>query len=587
MRSKIQFSSNLRRAVVTGVAAITLTFASFVGGAQSANATSPCNVGNTYTTWASLKTAAAATGSSTVCVGANIQVGSGGVTADALTIGGNVVLDLNGFSLTIVAPTRTAAVIVASGTSLAIQDSAGLGVLNATGNQAAGVGATRGGSLGSITINSGTINATGGASSAAIGSASALAGTVNISITGGTINATGGSAGAAIGVGQQGVFTGQIAISGGTINAVSDTSVIGTGHASNAAGMTILISGGIINATSTSGRAAIGTSSGSIGDITISGGTVTANGVIGASGSGGTAAAITISGGNVSATSSTWAIGAMLNANAVVNGPILISGGTVKARSTSPGWPALGPDSNNVNTSVTGGQVETNNGVFTASNASVVGPPASAFQAGSQSWTLLDGNSANLIGFQPADVLVLPSTSTLITISETPALNYLIQYLPNGGSGGLLAGSYNPANGPYTIAPSSFTGANGATFTGWGSAPTSGANSAFAPGQQYSSAASVTLYAQWSTGSSSSSSSSGSSSSSSSSGSSSSGSSPSSSSLSSSSISGPHNESASSTQASLASTGTHTPLQLWIAISLALVGVLLVTSNRLRKLLGS
>lgn len=106
-----------------------------------------------------------------------------------------------------------AGINVASGGSLTIS---GSGKLNAYGGtNASGIGGSSSRDCGSITINSGTVNATGGSScGAGIGGKTVS----SITITGGTVNATGFGTAAAIGSQGSGAATG-IKITGGTVNA--------------------------------------------------------------------------------------------------------------------------------------------------------------------------------------------------------------------------------------------------------------------------------------------------------------------------------------------------------------------------------
>ena len=158
---------------------------------------------------------------------------------------------------------------VPSGSTLTIQ---GTGSLNASSNGwSAGIGSGRNISCGNITINGGTITATGGYDGAGIGCCKTPCG--NISITGGTITATGGSNAAGIG-GSTDTSCGNITISGGTVTATGGSSGAGVGSgcrqsSSSSCGI-ITISGGTVTATGGGGSAGIGCgSNASCGDITI------------------------------------------------------------------------------------------------------------------------------------------------------------------------------------------------------------------------------------------------------------------------------------------------------------------------------
>lgn len=192
----------------------------------------------------------------------------------SLTINGNVSLILkDGYTLTV-----TDGVKVASSNELTIYTSSNnTGKLIATGNNeagSAGIGGVAWNSSGTITINGGTIEATGANGGAGIGSGHGGTSTGKITINGGNITATGGACGS-IGAGAG----------------------IGSGYQSN--NYEIIITNGIITANgATQGEtsASIGSgttgggSGGNAGNITITGGQITA-GIIG-HGSGG-------SGGNI------------------------------------------------------------------------------------------------------------------------------------------------------------------------------------------------------------------------------------------------------------------------------------------------
>lgn len=139
---------------------------------------------------------------------------------------------------------------------------------------------------GSIEIQGGSIRATGGEDSAAIGSAY-LTSCGSIVISGGSVSAFGGPCGAGIGSGYH-ATCGDISITGGTVRAEGGISAAGIGCGQGATCGTISISGGIINAFCGAHAACIGSGDGCdddgdidrtavCGDITISGGTVTAS----------------------------------------------------------------------------------------------------------------------------------------------------------------------------------------------------------------------------------------------------------------------------------------------------------------------
>ena len=94
------------------------------------------------------------------------------------------------------------------------------GTVNATGNKGAGIGGGREGNGGTITINGGTVNATGEGGGAGIGGGIYGNGG-NITINGGTINASGASGGAGIGKGTSGTDDGTLTLGDGIALKVS------------------------------------------------------------------------------------------------------------------------------------------------------------------------------------------------------------------------------------------------------------------------------------------------------------------------------------------------------------------------------
>ena len=219
--------------------------------------------------------------------------------------------------------TASLGITVNEGNSLYIygqsSDESTMGKLTATTtNSNAAIGGLKLNHAGTIVINGGNINASTSGYGAGIGS-SEYRGGYQITINAGVVIVTSSGSSAAIGSGNNG----------------GDGAVWGTVHS-------ICINGGVVNATQTAdGGAAIG--GGNLfdgGDITITGGTVTAtNKDAGAAigggmyGSGGN---ITITGGNVSATyTHSFRYGAAIGAGYYGEsaGNILITGGTVTATS--------------------------------------------------------------------------------------------------------------------------------------------------------------------------------------------------------------------------------------------------------------
>jgi hypothetical protein len=108
-------------------------------------------------------------------------------------------------------------------------------------NGGAGIGGSSSSSGGIITINSGTIIANGGSTTAGIGGSYNGAGGT-ITINGGTITATGGDNGAGIGGGYSGAG-GTITINGGAVTAKGGTFAAGIGGGLGGGGATVVISG--------------------------------------------------------------------------------------------------------------------------------------------------------------------------------------------------------------------------------------------------------------------------------------------------------------------------------------------------------
>ena len=145
----------------------------------------------------------------------------------------------------------------------------------------AGIGGNDNQPGGTITINGGTVNATGasymGYGGAGIGGGNGCAGG-KITINGGAVTANGGDYASGIGGGYYG-SGGTIIISGGTVTANGgDYHGAGIGGGFGGAGGTITISGGAVTATGNGHGAGIGGGSADGGEITITGGTVIARG---------------------------------------------------------------------------------------------------------------------------------------------------------------------------------------------------------------------------------------------------------------------------------------------------------------------
>ena len=211
--------------------------------------------------------------------------GSSDVDVQRVTVGGDVHLILtNNAKLTV-----NGGISVNAGNSLTIyaqpaEKDKTVGSLTVENVEVdnAGIGGDDEKDGGTITINGGSVTATGGLFGAGIGGGDNGSGGM-IEINGGEIIATGGSYGAGIGGGDDGAGGG-ITINGGDeIVATGNDGGTGIGGGMAGAGGTIEINGGVIHATAANyGGAGIGSGgdsrTGSLVRIMISGGTVVAQG---------------------------------------------------------------------------------------------------------------------------------------------------------------------------------------------------------------------------------------------------------------------------------------------------------------------
>ncbi len=240
--------------------------------------------------------------------------------------------------------TASLGITVNEGNSLYIygqsSDENTMGKLTATATDYdAAIGGLMSNHAGTIVINGGNINASASKQGAGIGSGASCGG-YQITINAGVVTATSSSSPAAIGSGNNrgsGVrgTVHSICINGGVVNATSFGAAIGGGSLFD--GGDITITGGTVTATSAYQGAAIGGGyDGSGGNITITGGNVTAThthsiyagAAIGAGYYGESAGNILITGGTVTATSKS---GCGIGAYNGDNGRIVILGGTVNA----------------------------------------------------------------------------------------------------------------------------------------------------------------------------------------------------------------------------------------------------------------
>jgi hypothetical protein len=191
--------------------------------------------------------------------------GTGTAVDNAIYIGTDATVTLNGINITqqidcsgnatiILADGSTNTVTVTTDQKAGIKiggtgtltingETAGTGILNATGgNDAAGIGTSRDETGGNIVINGGKVTATGGDHAAGIGTGNADMNNNecgSITINGGTVTAIGvnGAAGIGTGVANYGTNTcGAITINGGTVTATGggNGAGIGTGWSFNA-----------------------------------------------------------------------------------------------------------------------------------------------------------------------------------------------------------------------------------------------------------------------------------------------------------------------------------------------------------------
>jgi hypothetical protein len=231
----------------------------------------------TISAYALLKAEAALTASTygTIKLSGDITDGD-----SQLTIARDLTLDLNGKNLTIVV-TALNGIKIAAGKTLTIIDSAPgsnkLAVTNTLGTESTGNGAGINTTDGTLIIESGTVEATGGYKGAGIGGGDGanIPGGYdgcggNITINGGTVEAAGGIGSAGIGGGFNGT-SGNITINGGTVEAIGGNDGAGIGSGFNyfggAGSSNILITGENTKVTATGGTGAQDIGNGSIGMV--------------------------------------------------------------------------------------------------------------------------------------------------------------------------------------------------------------------------------------------------------------------------------------------------------------------------------
>ncbi|MBR1582518.1 MAG: InlB B-repeat-containing protein [Spirochaetales bacterium] len=245
-----------------------------------------------YAQWADVSTITSATTAFTSDIGTyNLR---DDVTIDTrVPVTGAVTINLaEGKTLTI-----PKGITVAAGNTLTIKGKGSL-IITSPDEWDAGIGEDWKGSCGTVVIEGGTINVTGGENGAGIGGGmNGVGGTVIIN--GGNVTATGGDFGAGIG-GGQGAAGGTVTINGGNVTATGGNYSAGIGGANSGAGGTVTINGGTVTATGSTESSGIGGGTmGAGGTVTINGGTVSATGGTDApgigAGKGGAAGTVTIS----------------------------------------------------------------------------------------------------------------------------------------------------------------------------------------------------------------------------------------------------------------------------------------------------
>ena len=359
---------------------------------------------------------------------------------------------------TLASGSSRAGIEVVAGQALSINNVSGdeAATLSATGGYfGAGIGGGKNAAAGTITIEGGAITAIGGSSSAGVGGGYKGAGG-NVIVSGGLLTATAGYYGTGIGGGYQGAG-GSLSISGGTVVATGDEYSAGVGGGEKQAGGTVNITGGSLTATGGKyGGAGIGsgayynnTGTGTDGSVNISGGQVTATGGnYGGAGIGGgdesTGSTVTISGGTVIAQGNSGAgIG---GGNKATNDTVAISGGKVIAQSNGGAGIGAGYKGAGGTIEISGGTIfaQSKDGVDIGSgtNSEVAG--ANTFTGGSirlakSSITPIPTNGTDTVGcavvtgFEPDEAVVIEGLTPYgvndIVADEGGAI-YL--WLPNG-----------------------------------------------------------------------------------------------------------------------------------------------------------
>lgn len=224
------------------------------------------------------------------------RAGESGGPAIALQDGVNVILYLKG-SNEVKGGTGAAAIEVPVDSSLTIANkeadrdgnltATAFGLDTDTVGSGAAIGGSAGMNSGTITIESGrveaVVNADAQGNGAAIGGGAGAGSTGSITIKDGRVTAISKGNGAAIGGGSGGNNAGTITIENGTVKATASGNGAAIGGGSTGSGGGVTIRGGTVEATAEGKGAAIGGGgAGAGGAVAISGGTVDVNGNIGA-----------------------------------------------------------------------------------------------------------------------------------------------------------------------------------------------------------------------------------------------------------------------------------------------------------------
>jgi uncharacterized repeat protein (TIGR02543 family) len=110
-------------------------------------------------------------------------------------------------------------------------------------------------------------------------------------------------------------------------------------------------------------------------------------------------------------------------------------------------------------------------------------------------WNYVAGGTGTASTANPYTFTVTQDVTLIPVFSSLPAGSYTITYIGNGHTGGTV-----PAGGTFssatTIAAAGTMERSGFTFTGWNT-NSNGSGTAYAPGDNYSAATNLTLYARW------------------------------------------------------------------------------------------